>query len=331
MKLLQSWLVVVMTLPGMANEDPPEGARIISPQGGPVAFSPEGDLLLAGTATAGGDVRVWDASSGKLVQTLAREVGLIGAVDWSPDGCLVAAAGTKAELRVWESESWKQKYLLQGHSAVVQSLAFCPDGRFLASGSSDGTIRLWNLETGNNDRTLMQPLPEAGAAESLGRPGMVFAVAVSPDGRLLASGGGDGVGQAGELAVWDLPSGRLLRRLPCPSGFQVWDLAFSPDSRLLFCGSAVGTLQLWEVETGKLNREFPRQDQLRALAYSKDGKTLASASRGTIHLWDARSAKLRRTLIAGGPWIGSLAFSPDGGLLASGGSQGVMLWELIED
>ena len=176
---------------------------------------------------------------------------------------------------------------------------------------------------------LSQPDPKAGAKPSQGgTPGGVFAVAFSPDGKLVASGGGDGLGEAGELVLWDAGTGKLQRRLLGRDEKQAWAVAFTPDGKRLACGLTDGSVRLFDVQTGKVVREIDGGDQLRGLAVSPNGRTVAAAIRKEIRLWDADTGKLTRTLRGHTNWIGSIAFSADGKALVSGGSDGVRLWSL---
>ena len=104
------------------------------------------------------------------------------------------------------------------------------DGRTLASGSRDKTIKIWNLATGELIRTL------SGHSEN------VLSVAMSSDGRTLASGGG----YDKTIKIWNLATGQLIRTL---SGHfeNVWSVAISPDGRTLASGSEDKTIKIWRV------------------------------------------------------------------------------------
>jgi len=108
---------------------------------------------------------------------------------FSPDGGVLAWAGTDREIRLWDLAARREGGTLIGHKDTVVSLAFTPDGRTLASGSWDRTVRLWHVPTAQ----ALAVLPEHG--------GRVFAVAFSPDSRTLASGGEVAAGR-GEVRLW---------------------------------------------------------------------------------------------------------------------------------
>jgi WD40 repeat protein len=114
--------------------------------------------------------------------------GLTNALEFSPDGRLVAVGGFGGEVQVWDYALGKMVVRLQGHVRAVQALAFTPDGRRILSGCEDGTARLWDLSTGRPLLTLS------------GNPGGVISAAFSPDGTRLITGCADGT-----LCLWDAP------------------------------------------------------------------------------------------------------------------------------
>ncbi|HLW64382.1 MAG TPA: WD40 repeat domain-containing protein, partial [Gemmataceae bacterium] len=92
-----------------------------------------------------------------------------------------------------------------------------------------------------------------------------------------------------------------------------------------------GSIRLFDVRTGEVRREFRGGEQLRGLAISPDGRTLAAAIRKEIKLWDVGTGELKRTLRGHENWVLSIAFSADGKALVSGGSDGTRLWALAGD
>lgn len=300
--------------------------RTVVDRAGTVAFSPDGRRIAVGHPD--GATTVWETRSGKKVRTLNRPAPVIRSVAWSPDGRLLAAAGGGDTVTIWDTQTWERLKTLKGHTEIVHSIAFSPDSHTLASGSSDKTVQLWDIASGKAVQTLAQPVPEAGYRRSAGVPGMVFAIAFSPDGSTLASGGGDGVGHSGELVLWDIPSGQLRERLLAPGEPQVWTLDFSPDGELLISGAVDGTVTIYDAAAGKVLGQLEGGGPLRSIAISPDGRILAAGIRDLIRLWDWRTEELLQTLDGHANFVGSLDFSADGGRLLSGGSSEVKLWEL---
>ena len=153
----------------------------------------------------------------------------------------------------------------------------------------------------------------------------IFAVAFSPDGKLLAI-----VEANNEIRVWRIADSQPL--LICRGHTNwVWSVAWSPDGTLLASGSGDGTVRLWEVRTGQLLRTLQEHmSQVRSIAWSSDGTLLASGSDDcTVRLWDVRTGQLLRTLPGHTNWVRSVAWSPDDTLLASGSDDcTVRLWDI---
>jgi len=153
----------------------------------------------------------------------------------------------------------------------------------------------------------------------------VQSVALSPDGRVLASGSLDHT-----IKLWNVASGRELRTLVGHSG-GVESVAFSPDGRILASGSWDKTIKLWDVASGQALRILVgHTDGVTTVAFSPDGNSVMSGSWDkTIKVWDVASGHELRTLAGHTNWVLSVALTPDKRMLASGSVDNtIKLWDV---
>jgi WD40 repeat protein len=257
-----------------------------------LAFSPDGDLLAAGST--GGAVRVWETRGWQELPRL-RSADVVLTVAFSPDGRRLAVTSGK-ELCLWDPRTGRPLRTLRGHTDFVITLAFSPDGRWLASAGYEGQVKVWDAAA---DPPLIPPLPlgpvadavlaAAGAAGERPRrslpahAGRASCLAFSPDGGRLVSAGVDGV-----FVGWWTGTWAPLPRLPGHPG-RVHRIAFHPDGAQFASAGTDATVRVWDVATGRPVLTFRgHTDAIHGLAYSPDGRYLASASLDrTVKIWDA--------------------------------------------
>jgi WD40 repeat protein len=231
-----------------------------------------------------------------------------------------------AHLRGWEWRYVKglcHTELLTLHSDTGQGghgIAFSPDGQSLAV--ADGyfnTATLWDAETGKKRHTLH------------GHQGPVSSVALSGDGKLLATASADRT-----VKLWSTASGALVRTMS-EHEKGVNDVVFSPDGKELASASDDGTLRVWETATGRPVRVLKAGAELHGVAWSPDGKRLATGDvYGEVCLWDAptgaREGALKNEKFYGR--VRSLAFSPDARVLVASSADTagtIRVWAVGQD
>ena len=170
--------------------------------------------------------------TGPVLVLQAPPAAAVNSVTVSPDGSLVAAAADEGGVRLHDARSGA---LLRTIGAGDRGVLFSPDGRTLTAAGfhMDKLIGLYEVQTGKRFMNL------AGLTEW-----EVYAMAISPDGKLLASTGTDK-----QILIWELSSGKLRHQLK-DQPEKIAALAFSPDSRQLVTGSGDGTVRQWDVESG---------------------------------------------------------------------------------
>ena len=200
------------------------------------------------------------------------------------------------------------------HTAPIWRASVDATGRFAVTGSEDKTVRLWSLENGALLRSIRVP---AGA----GDVGKIYAVAISPDGTVIAVGGFTvGVRRPENLYLFDRASGALIKRIAgLPNAVN--DLVFSPDGRRLAATLAGRSgLRLYDRAAGwaEVGRDTDYGDSSAGATFSQDGRLATTSYDGRIRLYGpALGTPLVRQMRAGQRPFG-VAFSPDGNRLAVG-------------
>jgi WD40 repeat protein len=206
----------------------------------------------------------------------------------------------------------------------IAALAFSPDGSAVAT-SGNHEVNLWKIS--EDLRTPARRL--RGVSER------VHEIAYSPDGKWLATVGGD-PGRSGAVKLWVAgPDGD---GQPARDLFEgddtVFAVTFSPDSKNVAAAGSDRAVRLWEVETGKLLATIEdHADWILGLAFSPDGRLLATASRDkTSKVFDWAKKETLATFAGHADTVAAVAFTPDGRQVATGGGDGlVRIWNPSED
>jgi WD40 repeat protein len=295
-----------------------------------LAFSPDGQRLASADLSLTA-ITLWDVTTGRLAQTYPGFAGSLTCLAFSPKAGaprLIARGSREGRVTLWDLSVGPNPLDLGGHATLVTSVAFSRDGRRLAtSGPDEHTVILWDVATG----TAVHKLTASA-----------LRVAISSDGKLLATGGGDLINpdRQGELRLWDLETGQEVNRLQgvLPSRF-VNSVAFSPDGKWLASASGDfrqaqldaqgGEVRIWDVATGKqvAVHKLPA-GFVYALAFSPDSQDLALArSDNLVEVCAVPTLETRRKYGGHNRPLRSIAFNPDGTRLAAAGSGGlVVLW-----
>ncbi|OWK36054.1 sigma-70 family RNA polymerase sigma factor [Fimbriiglobus ruber] len=319
-------------------------------------FSPDGKTLA-----------VADSRGIHLCDLAARKSSLIGSdagtqdhsLAFSPDGRFLAVTrlGDKhVQLGLVEIARRDTRWVVTSPpDLVLNAVLFTTDGKALITGHKDGSVQFWNAETGKETRRFRAHNQS------------IQTIALSPDGRTLATTSHASNGGEHTLRLWETATGKPLARPDAPD-HDIGDLAFSPDGRLAITSEG-GVTRLWDTSSGKQVRRWkggrpavftpdgrfivcdgPKAIQvldatdgkvirqfspygspygIRCLALSRDGATLATTWYDKhISLWDMETGQMLHDLVSPkATFYYRLVFSPDGSTLASVTNHVVVLWD----
>ncbi len=270
----------------------------------------DSDALLAAVQKELDDAKAVAAAAEKPVRWLA----------YSADGKQIASAGENNLVRTWNSDTGVPIESYAGHSAAPQVAAITPAG--VLSAAADGGIILWQAAP---SFTLERTIGNVDDVATFGD--RVTALAFSPDGKLLATGGGE-PSRDGELKIFNPAEGTLVKEIPEAHSDTVFGLEFSPDATYLASSAADRFVKVFKVADAKLARSFEgHTHHVLDVTWKSDAKVLASAGAdNVIKVWDFITGDQLRTTAAFEKEVTAIAFvgaTPQ--VLASSGDKTVRL------
>jgi len=277
-----------------------------------LAVSADGTRAAAGDAETGRIYLVDLAARKVLDKALSLESGIAMCLAFSVDGSRLLACGSEGWARLWDARTGDAIGPPLARGDQVRIGRFSPDGRRAFTMGTE-VVRCWSAVDGKPAGEIRHP---GGSIQDL---------ALSPDGTMIATGGGDG-----KVRLWNVLTGAALGVVSQHDQY-VYRLAFSPDGRFVLSGGADGNARFNRVRSGEPHgRPMAHRWGICAVGFSPDGKTAATGIwSGEVQLWDVESAEpLGPPMDVGGPPV-SIVFSPssDRVVIEAGAIPQIQIWD----
>ncbi len=281
-----------------------------------VAFSPDSQLLVT-ASSEDPTARIWNAASGAPIRDLVGHTGGVTHAEFSHDGKSVVTSSEDKTARVWSVESGEVTAVLAGHSRAITAAAFSVDDKFAFTASRDRYAHKWDLRTG-------RPVAQHE------HDGEVFSLAVSPDGRWVATGVR---GFAYVLDTVHLNPGCEL--IGHDDDHEVIGVRFSADGHSVATAGTDGEALVANVQFARTGGECPtvkltgHNGSVNAVAFSSDGRSVMTASADdSARIWDAGTGQLLSKLLGHTGPLTDLAVSSDGRYAATASADGsTRIWQ----
>lgn len=217
-------------------------------------------------------------------------------------------------IHIWNAHTGEKIRELPGGLEPVRGLAISPTGTDIASGSIDGSVQLWEVETG---AAIGKPLR--------GHSKEVSCISFSPNAQNIASGSADCT-----IRIWSVKTGRAIGNPLTGHDTLIYCVAYSPNGELLASGDANGRIIIWDVKMCKPAVDMDGPGGMFSLAFSSNGKWLASVSNREVRIWNVSTGEKVGTPYQGHKGVvSSVSFSPDDSCVVSTSYDGTInIWSL---
>jgi WD40 repeat protein len=300
--------------PATTPASEPARGRAHQGSAGALAFTPDGRTLVTSSMDdKAAPIKLWSVADGRLSGRLPGPCPGVWGLRVTPDGTSVLASCMDRAVRRWSLADRKPAGTVATHKSSMIDLGLSADGHLLVSAAAG---------LGEAGAAQLTALPAGSALSTITLPASAGHVALSADGRTLAS-----AGPGAPLQLWSVPDGKLAATLGRMEDAS--SLAISPNGSVLAVATGPA-ITLWSVpERRRLGSLSGHGLIVNQLAFCPDGRLLSASSDHSVKLWSVSDRKLLETLRGHADEVYGVAASPDGRLAASSDRSGVVvLWDL---
>lgn len=297
-----------------------------------IAFSPDGQKIVSGGFHK--TVELWDLQGNLLAPPFEHD-DFVTSVAFSPDGKTIVSGSIDGTIRLWDLKGHLIAPIFRGHTSTVSAVIFNPNGKTIISAggsesitpdmpsiiSADNTVRVWDVESNLTLRVIRHL---SG----------VNNIAISPDGKIIASTSSRHNGTVNTVQLWDLEGNAIA---PPFEGHQslITSVAFSPKGKTVLSTDADGNILLWDFQGNLVAPTMKHDSFVFSAAFSPNGEMIVSTSSDkTLRLWDLQGNPIGLPFKGHEAEVNTAAFSPDGQMIVSGSGSlsshdnTVRLWDL---
>lgn len=274
---------------------------------------PDGRHLVVGGYKG---AAVYNLDTGQREYSLGPQDHWTGTLCADAEGQRLAASFRNGSVLIWDLKERRPHTTLAQTGRRLYAVGVTPDGTRCFTGSEEGDICVWDLDADTSMPRTAKEFPRVHTS-------WIRSIAVSPSGKLVATGGWDG-----RVIIW-WPDGRI--KVPCiGEGRGIYSVAFDPTGSLLASSDNSGLIRVWDMDGNLKTTIFSNQLQVKQACFIGKESLLTAGFDGSAQLWDITTGQCRRVFGGGHEhlWIRSAIISPDGGRVITGGKDGtVCFWQ----
>ncbi len=260
------------------------------------------------------DINIWDVNNNQRIKKFNDNFLWVWSFKYSPDGKTMASSSSDRIIRLFDVDSQKVLQPLFIGDDQIYSIDYSKDGKYLAAGSYNSQIYILDIQTRQVVKSYKCP------------NGYATNIVFSSDGKKLLTSSSDN-----SILIWSFETDELLLSFKGHSD-NITNIAADPNGNSIATCSRDKTVKIWNSTTGELISTFTEQDSVYSIAFTNDGRFLASASGNNVNIWEVETGIIRSSLQGHSKTVTCLTISPDNNFIASGSEDTtIKIWKYTVD